>query len=71
MLESLKSAYTDFILRLENAVNVGRISTYYKLFDIVLENIAVGEERGRKVKKFDTARCLRKMSLSDNVFHYL
>ena len=51
MLESLKSAYTDFILRLENAVNVGRISTYYKLFDIVLENIAVGEERGRKVKK--------------------
>ncbi len=33
------------------------------------EGIAVGEERGRREEKFDTARRLRQMGLSDNDIH--
>ena len=109
-LESLKSVYIDFMLRLEKAVDDGLISAYYRrtILDMskkVLENlaakyknvkkgvsdimggrvlehegktiynagikegIAVGEERGRREEKFDTARRLREMGLSDNDIH--
>ena len=45
MLESLKSVYTDFILKLENAVEEERISAYYgrtilNMSKKFLENIA-------------------------------
>ena len=44
-LESLKNVYSDFMLKLENAVDTGRISVYYEriILDMskkVLENIA-------------------------------
>ena len=105
-LESLKSVYVDFMLRLEKAVDDGLISAYYRrtILDMskkVLENlaakyknvkkgvndimggrvlehegktiynasikegIAVGEERGRREEKFDTARRLRQAGISD------
>ena len=35
----------------------------------IKEGIAVGEERGRREEKFDTARRLREMGLSDNDIH--
>ena len=102
------------MLRLENAVEEGRISAYYRrsILDMskkVLENLAAkyknvrkevndimggqilehegntiynagikegialgearGEERGRREEKFDTARRLRDMGMSDNDIH--
>ncbi len=102
-LQSLKNVYSDFMLRLENAVDEGRISAYYRrtILDMskkVLENIAAkyhniqkevnnimggqilehegktiynagikeGIAIGQREEKFDTARRLRAMGLSDN-----
>ena len=105
-LQNLKNVYSDFMLRLENAVEEGHISAYYRrtILDMskkVLENIAAkyqniqrevnnimggqvlehegktiynagikeGIAIGQREEKFDTARRLREMGLSDNDIH--
>lgn len=105
-LQKLIKIYSDFMDKLERAVDEGRISAYYRrtILDMskkVLENIAakyqnvrkgvndimggqvlehegkiilnegiaIGEKRGRREEKFDTARRLREMGMNDNDIH--
>ena len=105
-LEKLKREYTDFMVRLEQAVKDGKIFTHdrrtilemskkvleniaakydniqkevkeimggrvldYEGKSIFNEGIAIGEERGRREEKFDTARRLRNAGMSDIQIH--